>query len=694
MAAVNLEMLLSLRDNASNKLNNFQKNLNKTKQSAGGLQQAFAGLAAKIGGIFAAGALVKGIVTTSAEFERLQTVLKTVTGSSEEAKQAFAFIQDVAKTLPYSLQETTTAFTKMQSLGITPTRAALVSFANVAAGTGKTLNQFVEAVADAVTGEFERLKEFGIKAKSEGDKVSFTFQGVTKTVGKNSVEIQKYLQGIGEVQFAGATADQAKTFNGLVSNMKDELDKLFNAIGTSGGMDILKDSVILVTDVLKDLRSNLPEITKFFSTDIPDAAKSLFSIFEDTIIEEWAIAVLGFIKKIGSGFYALFTNTKHLAIAFIDATIVGFLEMKHTFAIVAEAMSFAWDTVFTTITNTWNKFLNTFKKGYNATFGNLPGVSKLKIDMAAAAQETKSWADRTKELDAAHQAELRTHEMAIAAWHEDVTVKNKLKKSTEDNSKAISEYERKQIAAAAAAAKLSAAQTKAAADLKELNALMKEGKQITEDMKTPSEKLGDTISNLNMLLEKGAIDWETYSRAVFKAQDDFDTATNNMKEDADELSIFMEEAFKGMQSSVSDFFTDVIERKFTSFKHGLQSLTAAFVRTVNRMVAEWLAAKVLTGGFNLFGYKPPTARAAGGPVSAGTPYLVGEAGPELFVPRFSGNIVNNEDTNTLASGGDNTVNIYITAMDSQDVMRVMENNKRGITELVFGTSTTYNMSRA
>jgi phage-related minor tail protein len=34
-----------------------------------------------------------------------------------------------------------------------------------------------------------------------------------------------------------------------------------------------------------------------------------------------------------------------------------------------------------------------------------------------------------------------------------------------------------------------------------------------------------------------------------------------------------------------------------------------------------------------------TARADGGPVSAGAPYLVGERGPELFVPAANGSIV-------------------------------------------------------
>jgi hypothetical protein len=44
----------------------------------------------------------------------------------------------------------------------------------------------------------------------------------------------------------------------------------------------------------------------------------------------------------------------------------------------------------------------------------------------------------------------------------------------------------------------------------------------------------------------------------------------------------------------------------------------------------------------------------GGPVTAGKPYLVGESGPELFMPRIDGTIVDNTRTErvyqVLASG--------------------------------------------
>jgi len=60
-------------------------------------------------------------------------------------------------------------------------------------------------------------------------------------------------------------------------------------------------------------------------------------------------------------------------------------------------------------------------------------------------------------------------------------------------------------------------------------------------------------------------------------------------------------------------------------------------------------------------------RAAGGPVSAGTTYLVGENGPELFTSSTSGNIIPNG-----AMGGGNTINITVNgALDTEGTARTI-----------------------
>jgi len=60
-------------------------------------------------------------------------------------------------------------------------------------------------------------------------------------------------------------------------------------------------------------------------------------------------------------------------------------------------------------------------------------------------------------------------------------------------------------------------------------------------------------------------------------------------------------------------------------------------------------------------------RAAGGPVSAGTTYLVGEKGPELFTSQTSGTIIPN-----TKMGGGNTINITVNgALDTEGTARTI-----------------------
>ena len=117
---------------------------------------------------------------------------------------------------------------------------------------GKGLNQMIEAVADAATGEFERLKEFGIKASKQGDDIEFTFQNVKTTVGNNAIEISKYLTDLGNNQFAGAMEERAKTLDGAISNLSDTWDQLFLTISQNNAGGLIHDSVKLASGAIQD----------------------------------------------------------------------------------------------------------------------------------------------------------------------------------------------------------------------------------------------------------------------------------------------------------------------------------------------------------------------------------------------------------------------------------------------------------
>lgn len=226
------------------------------ERTFGSIEKDVARLKDMIGGLFAgvsATMFVGKLVAVQREFDVLNSSLKTVTGSAAAAEREMAWLKQFAKETPFGLAQATQGFVKMQALGLNPTRAALTSFGNTASAMGKDLNQMIEAVADASTGEFERLKEFGIKAKKEGDNVSLTFQGVTTNIGNNAAEITAYLQAIGDNQFAGAMAERAKTLDGAIAGLGDTWDELFRTINAQPAGGIIYDSVVLATNAIEDM---------------------------------------------------------------------------------------------------------------------------------------------------------------------------------------------------------------------------------------------------------------------------------------------------------------------------------------------------------------------------------------------------------------------------------------------------------
>jgi lambda family phage tail tape measure protein len=209
-----------------------------------------------------AGAMAAAAATTTASrwldvnrrFESLEATLLTVSDSAEEAQLSLDFLENFATTTPFQLDQVTDSFIKLKAMGLEPSAEAFTAYGNIASGMGKSLNQLIEAVADAAVGEFERLKEFGIKTRSQGDKVSFTFKGITTTIGKNSQEIVQYLQNIGNVDFADAMTRQMDTLDGKISNLGDQIDRLFR---NTGGEDLVKDIISSFTDGLDRINTIL-----------------------------------------------------------------------------------------------------------------------------------------------------------------------------------------------------------------------------------------------------------------------------------------------------------------------------------------------------------------------------------------------------------------------------------------------------
>lgn len=166
----------------------------------------------------------------------------------------------------------------------------------------------------------------------------------------------------------------------------------------------------------------------------------------------------------------------------------------------------------------------------------------------------------------------------------------------------------------------------------------------------------DVFSNaINKLLKLGIITPEQASTRLLERLDEIlpevevtgERALPKFQKTVNEMSQFAATAAQNIQNSFAQFL-------FDPFKDGLRGMFASFVDMLRQMVAQILAQQILIAFFSMFtggtGIMASFAKAAvgslegkamGGAVSSNTPYIVGERGPELFVPNSSGSIVPN-----------------------------------------------------
>ena len=258
------------------------------------------------------------IFSANTTFEKLSASLKTVTGSTEAAQEAFALIEKFAVDTPYQLNEIVEAFIRLQALGLDPSEEALTSYGNTASAFSKNMIDFVEAVADATVGEFERLKSFGIKANTLTDEVKFTFAGVTTTVKKNAADIEKYLRSLGDIQFAGAMDEQMKTMNGVLSNIEDSFEKLYRQVGQSGLNDALKATFTRFNELVERGGNAADVVGKTLASAVTVAADAFFLLAEHA---DTALVLLA--ARLGSSAILGGLNLLRAGIGYVQVSMAG-----------------------------------------------------------------------------------------------------------------------------------------------------------------------------------------------------------------------------------------------------------------------------------------------------------------------------------------------------------------------------------
>ena len=204
------------------------------------------------------------------------------------------------------------------------------------------------------------------------------------------------------------------------------------------------------------------------------------------------------------------------------------------------------------------------------------------------------------------------------------------------------------------------------------------------DLVSPTRVFERQIEKVNELAADGKISFKDAALAVnlltveMKKNQDarMDSTLNDLFGDLDEEANRINESLK-KQNQIFDDAGGMIAQGFEDAILSGQKLSEVIRglgQDLLRLVFSNMITQPLAKGIGEF----LSGRAMGGPVNAGSPYVVGEKGPELFVPSSSGSIVPNGAMGSSGgSAGGVTVNYNIAAGVSRaELVPILEQERR------------------
>ena len=181
--------------------------------------------------------------------------------------------------------------------------------------------------------------------------------------------------------------------------------------------------------------------------------------------------------------------------------------------------------------------------------------------------------------------------------------------------------------------------------------------------------------------------WET---GVTKALNNYIDTVSNAAAQSERL---FTNAFKGMEDALVSF----VQTGKLDFKSLANSIIADLIRiqiqnSIMKPLAQATSGMSLSGMFSSAGnFLSGLFKADGGPVAGGQPYIVGEQGPEWFVPNGAGTIVPNGKSPSTPVGSDSStataqapinINFSVRAMDARSFQSAMVQNKAVVVGIV------------
>lgn len=204
--------------------------------------------------------------------------------------------------------------------------------------------------------------------------------------------------------------------------------------------------------------------------------------------------------------------------------------------------------------------------------------------------------------------------------------------------------------------------------------------KITKDVKTLDEMIDqstiDALKFAAQMEKMGDAAGEAINKTLLDSMpDNIQAVLDSGKAGIEALYAPINRA-KEMSDAMGKSFSDGIKGMITgasSFKDMMSSVIDSVINKLWEMFVVQQIVGLVGKGFSALTGIPMPARAIGGSVQSGQPYMVGERGPEMFVPSRSGSIVPN---GKMGSG----INISVDARGASDPAAVRQQVELGIAQ--------------
>ena len=550
------------------------------------------------------------VVRANAEMEDLKRTLTSVFGTAERGDSAFKFINIFAQRTPFDIQTLTRAFIQLQGAGVQPTQKLLTTLGNAASVTTDKIGAFeslVRITTRSVGGglgleELEQLVSKGIPVfQILEDELNITRMQVSE-FGRTADGAAKIMQALNrsfDTRFPTAMAESSQNLSVQLSNLGIAINNAFLAIGESGLNKEIKNTVTALTDATTSGKSFLTVI----GGALAKALRFLRNNFDNLII---TISGLVAIKAARWGL------TTSIAMVKLAVAIAKVTRMSAVFGVISRAVfskkGIAGILLLGTVLASMREKLEDAFEGLSKFFSGL----STKLDETF--KDVKEFFGFVDDVD-------------LKDLNDDL---KRLEENFTSGSKGV---------------------RTALKDFKDLNS---ELKRITPQTEELEKKIKDFSVMLADLEAQGSIGKQT------EQIDNLKKVIAVLKVELKTLDPLFASTLQAV-TNLGNGISDSLAEAFVNGKLSMDSFKNLFKQFVQELISQALRLFVINQAINsLFGLSGtpnalPTAsfgtKASGGKIQANRPTLVGERGPELFLPNTGGVVKNNMDTRSMVGGG-------------------------------------------